>query len=200
MTATPTLQEMADAIDLPLDRWRGNCHSVSLRIVKQGLFGPSRVARGVCKGVSSQHSWVVCSRDDLACYDRKVRIVDPTLHCHRDDTDGLWEGSLEDGLHAPHGYANIWEMGCPVPGGQPAIRLELPPQAQMFIELMERVTGRPMDHGGRNRLFNGALAGVPVMPEIVKAAYGHDELRGWIPIDIVGMLTDVNPGGLYLGD
>ena len=34
--------------------------------------------------------------------------------------------------------------------------------------------------------------------EIIAAAYADDRLRVLIPIDIVGMLTDANPGGLFL--
>jgi hypothetical protein len=34
--------------------------------------------------------------------------------------------------------------------------------------------------------------------EIIDAIYNTPELTTWVPIDIVGMLTDRNPKGLYL--
>jgi hypothetical protein len=36
--------------------------------------------------------------------------------------------------------------------------------------------------------------------EIIAAMDDTDELRALVPIDILGMVTDRNPGGLYLSE
>lgn len=71
-----SVDEVVEAIGVPFDEWAHQCHGISIAIVKSGLLPASRVARGSCDGVGGQHSWVVCSTDPGACYDRSVPPVD----------------------------------------------------------------------------------------------------------------------------
>lgn len=71
-----TAQTAAEAIDIPSSKWSGRCHEISLAILRAGLVPGGRVARGWCKGVPSQHSWIAASGD---CYGRDAPIIDPTL-------------------------------------------------------------------------------------------------------------------------
>lgn len=70
----------------PLDRYHRNCHVASLHLVREGLG--DRVARGACRGVGNQHSWVVIG-DPYA----PAIIIDPTLWSYRSDVSGVFVGS-----------------------------------------------------------------------------------------------------------
>lgn len=170
-----------------------NCHGVSLAIVKSGIVGPvSRVARGTCVGVGSQHSWVVVGED---CYDRRAVIVDATLWSYDKSVRDVWVGTL--GRHQPHGSGSIWRFGAPPAPVGPAVALTpsqpLPEAAVSFLELCSK-TGLDMD--GWRFLAHAPVEGWPAA-EIIAAMCETAALRHLPPIDIEGMLTDRNPNGLY---
>jgi hypothetical protein len=174
----------------PLDGWARHCHGASMALVEAELW-TCRVARGVCEGVGAQHSWVVIGKD---CYDRDAGIIDPTLWSYRDDVDGIWTGSMNDGLHIPHGAGSIWEWGRPVAGDEKAIEL-VPdmPFSEAALDFLDMLG--PLDRMGWGRLANAPVEGWPaaeIMP-VINACVGP-----LVPIDIIGMLTNENPGNLYL--
>lgn len=190
---------LANKIDWPFEEWAHNCHAVSIALVKAKVFGYSRVARGVCKdsGLALQHSWIVLDPD---VYRPSAPIVDPTLWSYDSSVQGIWVGSIARGKrHRPKGMGSIWKYGHP-PNCSPAdaIRLtpsfQLSPLAQYFLKLLG-----PLDRRGWMMLADGPMQGWPA-GEIVLAMLETPALRSDVPIDIAGMLTNLNPKGLYLAD
>jgi hypothetical protein len=188
------LQAMIEDKIGPLDGFYHQCHAASHAIVNSGIFPVSRVARGTCHGVGGQHSWVVLSMDP---YDSKARIVDPTLWSYVDAVDGLWTGNGRSKYrHTPHGTGSIWEYGKPEHCGGETITLNvttpLSDAAQDFLDMVG-----PLDARGWMVLASAPVGGWPCR-EIITAMYQTPGIQGLIPIDIVGMITDLNPGNLYL--
>ena len=176
----------------PLKQWAHRCHAASLRLVKSGVLGPSRVARGACKDVGGQHSWVVLGDD---CYDEHTTIVDPTLWSYRDDVEGIWIGTLAHGLHTPHGRGSIWRWGRPNEPTGPVVELTpRQPWSKAALGFLD-VLG-PLDREGWIMLAHAPVGAWPA-GEIIDAMC-ESGLEGYVPIDRVGMLTDRNPQGLYL--
>ena len=175
----------------PLKTWSHNCHGASIKLVQAGIG--SRVVRGTCPGVGSQHSWVIIGNN---CYDRAATIVDPTLWSYRNDVKGVFIGTVETYGHRPHGTGSIWEWGKPVRGSGPTIKLtprvQLSAHALSFLSMVE-----PLDREGWARLANAPVEEWPAA-EILAAIDDTEELMALVPIDRIGMLTDRNPGGLYL--
>lgn len=167
------------------------CHVASLRLVQSGVLGEARVARGTCRGVGGQHSWVVLGRD---CYDQKATVVDPTLWSYDPTVEGIWIGPASERPHEPFGSGNIWTWGKPCATGGEIIELATDPgpSARSFLELLG-----PLDRTGWHTLLGEAPVGGWPAREIIEAAYQQEELAVLIPIDRVGMVTDLNPEGLY---
>jgi hypothetical protein len=186
-----SLQQRALKVLDPLSRWHHNCHAAALALVKAGIA--QRVARGICKGVGSQHSWAVLGTD---CYDLNTTIIDPTLWSYTDSMPVVWIGSLKDGLHIPHGTGSIWTWGRPPEAqGQPISltpKFHLSPDAKLFLEILG-----PLDMLGWQILSSAPVGGWPAR-EIFAAMDDTEELSCLVPVDILGMITDRNPGGLYL--
>lgn len=163
------------------------CHVASLTLVKYGVA--QRVARGVCLNVPGQHSWAVVGD----CYDPGAPIIDPTLWSYDPGVKGIWVGTMQNMRHTPHGWG-VTET-FPSKGSGPAIP---PPkglneEARSFL----RKIG-PLDVAGWIQL----LSHTPVLNwpsrEIFKAVARDPRLRALAPMDRIGMLTDENPGGVYL--
>lgn len=195
MTSTPLTIDVATierAISLRFEDWAHSCHRVSIAIIKSGVLPvPGRVARGWAKEVTSQHSWIALGDP----YNPSTPLLDPTLWSYRPGVEGVWQGTLQAGIHSPHGNASVWDTGQPIYQGGPGIRLDrsdLSVAAIAFLDLIE-----PLDYRGWCALMNGGMLEWPAS-EIVSRAYGDHRIMSAIPIDIVGMLTDHNPGGLYL--
>lgn len=174
--------------------WIGNCHAASLSVVRAELYPGARVARGMAKGVQSQHSWIVVGDP----YDKSAQIIDPTLWQYREDVHGLWVGTLADGLHMPHGGdGTIWSWGRPE-NAAPGEEIELTPKeplseaALAFLEMLG-----PLDFRGWALMASAPVAGWPAA-EIIAAMDDTKALNVLVPIDRLGMLTDRNPEGLYL--
>ena len=102
--------EVAELIHIPVESWAQQCHSISLAIIQAGLVPGARVARGSCRGVGSQHSWIV---DGWNCYDPDAKIIDPTLWSYARGRRHDLAGEPEDarpqaargGLDLPVGHA-----------------------------------------------------------------------------------------------
>jgi hypothetical protein len=200
-----TEKQIEEAIG-PIDDYWHNCHAASIAIVRSGLLGREcRVARGTCCGVGGQHSWVVRGSTPEEVYDEDTTIIDVTLWSYDETKPKVWIGTRRDGLHMPHhGQSNIWEYGCPDSGGDPEVPLTpkepLSDLAERWLTMFREIAGGPLD-----RRFWAALmthspyAGWP-SAEITKAVHDTPELRALIPIDRLGLQTDVNPGLLFLPD
>lgn len=181
-------------IGVPFVKWYHQCHSISLAMVKAKMFPEARVARGSCDTVRGQHSWVVLGTD---VYDRDAQIVDPTLFSYDPTVNGIWTGTLADGRHRPHGHGSIWDFGRPPPATADPVALTpktpLSQDAALFVDILG-----PLDHHGWAYLVNHCPMGDWPAAEIIAAIDDTESLSMLIPIDILGMLTDRNPGGLYL--
>ena len=187
-----TPAEFEEAVGYPLEETAFNCHGASIALVRSGALGQEcRVARGTTPGVGGQHSWIVVGRD---CYDPRARIIDPTLWSYVEEVEGIWEGIASDRPHKPHGWGSIWEWGRPARPTGPVIELEAEWSAAALGFL--RQVG-PLDLEGWVVLAHAPVEGWPAA-EIIEAMYHHPRIRARIPIDIVGMLTDLNPGKMYL--
>lgn len=175
-----------------LSQWAKRCHEASLALVKAGIA--RRVARGTCAGVRGQHSWAVCGEN---CYDDETLLIDPTLWSYDDEVEGVWIGTLSMGKHRPHGYGNIWNWGKPAPGGDSPITLK--PKSPFSKTALSFLTALgPLDLTGWMRLASNApVQGWPA-GEILAAIADTPGLEAVVPVDRIGMLTDRNPGGLYL--
>ncbi len=188
------IEAIGEKIGIPSSEWYGRCHEVSMAFLRAGVV-KGRVARGWCLRVPGQHSWIMLGDqpEDVDCYSPETPILDPTLWTYDKTVEGLWEGTLLDGRHSPHGLGSIWDAGQPVPGNGPPIP---PPPglsvtALAFLQLLP-----PLDAVGWAGLLTRPVQGWP-SKEIVTRALESDALAAFVPIDIVGMLTDTNPQGLY---
>ena len=184
--------EFRDATGTALSDWACQCHSASLTLVKSGVFGEARVARGSCRGVPGQHSWVVLGND---CYDKNATVVDPTLWSYDESVSTIWVGKATERPHVPHGSGSIWQWGRPDDPVGPVIKLDttgLSREALLFLDLLG-----PLDLAGWRMLAHAPVEDWP-SGEILKKMNRDDRISPFIPIDILGMTTDLNPGGLYL--
>lgn len=199
----PTDADLQAKLGRGLDAYAHQCHAASLAFVKAGLVPKgSRVARGSCPGVGGQHSWVVVSTDGNLpdVYDDDAIIVDPTLWSYRDDVDGIWVGNPRDIGHRPHGYGpHIMAAGRPDHPTDEVVKLA--PEAYDRLSAMakhwvDRMFG-PLDRRGWIDVANMTVIGWPA-GEVIAAMDDTPELSPLVPVDRIGMLTDRNPGGLYL--
>lgn len=189
---TVTLEEVERAVGSAPQAWAFECHAISLAIVRSDLFQTARVARGFAAGVAGQHSWVVVGDD---CYDPEALVLDATKWAYTKDdrTPALWRGTTQSGRYTPHGSGSIWQFGKPHSGDEEPITLDdLSSDARAFLYICG-----PLDTRGWASLLSSPIQGWPSR-EIVLTASKDKRLRQLIPIDILGMLTDENPDGLYL--
>jgi hypothetical protein len=156
------------------------------------MLGPdARVARGWCKGVGV-HSWAVIGDP----YSPDVVIVDPTLWSYDPDVEGIWVGTAKDGRHRPQGAGSIWEHGRPPePVDEPIALTPKVPLSRFAQQFLAEMVG-PLDYVGWMSLANSPVGGWPAA-EIIAAMDDTQAVRAAIPMDILGMLTDRNPSGLY---
>jgi hypothetical protein len=184
--------QKAAGVLAPLDQWAKRCHEASLFLVESGVYKYARVARGTCQGVGGQHSWVVL---DDNVYSETATIIDPTLWSYNPKVKGVWAGVRKTHTHRPFGAGSIWDFGRPpYPIGK---IFELKPSkpfsraAAQFLNVLG-----PLDEAGWVFLMHCPMEGWP-SGEII-SALAETKLRGRIPIDICGMVTNVNPQKLYL--
>jgi hypothetical protein len=193
------------------ESWAHNCHLASIQIVKSGLYPGSRVARGAARGVGGQHSWVVLARDEdiLAdCYAEQAKILDPTLWSYDAAVTEIWTGrNLR--RHMPHGLGTMELDFLPTYDGTSRDEIEMPAAIAETLSYKARdfllkvgamgYSSRRIALPPRNWM---AIANAPILgwpaAEINEAMYRTPGLSPFTRIDIVGMLTTINPGGLYL--
>ena len=186
-------------LGFPLADTGNRCHEVSLALVRSGIYGHpgthARVARGFCDGVAGQHSWIVRDHNPYAL---GVPIVDPTLWAHTPTTDPeVWHGhAASGGRHRPHGGAgSIWTYGKPCHQGGETIELTPAAPLSELATLFLSMVG-PLDRPGWMLLGNAPVGGW-CAAEIFAAMADTKPLSQMVPIDVLGMVTDRNPGGLY---
>lgn len=175
-----------------LDEWYHRCHEASLELVRSGVLPEgARVARGSHTSVLGQHSWVVIGDP----YAADVTIIDPTLWSYLEEQLAFVEiSSGSDTRYRPHGAGSIWEYGRPPEPAGPVITLatKLSPAAQLFLDMI----GYGLDRRSWSILANAPVGGWPAK-EILGAMYDDERLSALVPIDVIGMVTDRNPGNLY---
>lgn len=191
MTRTVTPEDFVALVGKPLVDFAQQCHAASLALAR-ALDCGARVARGTCLGVPGQHSWVVLGPD---CYDPRVAVLDPTLWSYQGREPYVWSGSAGRGSYRPHGLGSIWTYGQPPRPAGPVIDLAVDPgkEARDFLAL---AAPKGLDRVGWSVLLHSPVGGWPAA-EIVAAAARTPALAAVPPVDIVGMLTDLNPGELY---
>lgn len=181
------LKQKARKVLDPLERYGRQCHAASIALVQAGIG--DRVARGTCPGVGGQHSWVVIG-DPY----RPTLIIDPTLWSYDSSVKGIWVGV--DHGHRPFGAGQIWDWGKPCAGNGPIVpltpKVPFSQEAKLFLEMLG-----PLDERGWSALTKAPVGGWPAS-EIIAAIDDTEQLSVFVPIDILGMVTDRNPGGLYL--
>lgn len=186
-------EDFAEMVGKPLSDYAHQCHAASNALVQSGqLPGPDdwRVARGSCKYVPGQHSWVV--RGDVY---RPSLIIDPTLWSYRDKDPEVLVCGKRLGWHVPHGSGTLTPFDWPVSGTGRAIFLDSTGLSDEAIEFLLNVG--PLDAQGWARLASGPVeAGWPAA-EIIDRMLDDPALRALVPIDIQGHLTDRNPSGIY---
>lgn len=203
----PEIVELAESIGHDPLSWYRQCHAASLALVKAGVYGPdARVARGVCRGVGGQHSWIVfpapghegwdSRQEGPLAYSTAAIVADPTLWSYDDSVTGLWTGS-NLGRHKPHGYGSIWNYGKPTPVGHGEEPITLTPTeplsdaAAYFLMMCG-----PLGRRGWSDLANGPMQGWP-SAEIIAAMDDTPALSALIPVDILGIVAERDPEGLY---
>lgn len=192
-----TIAQIEEAIGIKKCDWAKRCHEVSIEIVRSGIFPLSRVARGFCRGVPAQHSWVVVGDD---CYDEDAQLLDATLWSYDPSVKDIWQGTLRCGKHHPHGWLDgiaILDYGRPPNATDKAVELTPKQPLSFFTSSFVELLG-PLDRDGWQLLANSfPVRGWPA-GEILAAMHDTESLSGLVPIDKLGMLTDRNPGDLYL--
>jgi len=185
--------ELCGQIDMAPEDVAYNCHGVSLAIVRAGLRPGARVARGFAQGVIGQHSWVVLGDP----YDENVPIIDATLWSYDPDVKGIWSGTAKENRHIPHGAGHYFRGNPPQHHGGDTIYLHpktpLSDSARKFL----RMIGAPFDAMGWMEVAHLPVEGWPSR-EIIEAMLDTPGIDVFVPIDIAGMVTDRNPGRLYL--
>jgi hypothetical protein len=186
-----TMGEVEEAIG-PLERWASNCHGASLALVRSGLLPEgSRVARGWAKGVRDQHSWVLVTPQMV--YDPLNWVVDVTLWGYVPEANRLYIAHAGHWPHRPHGQGQLEHLGPDPVGPRTSLGVPVSRAVELFLHMYAPAG---LDRRGWMTLLNGPMQGWP-SAEIVAAAYRTKELKTFIPMDIVGLLTDENPRELY---
>lgn len=180
---------------------RCNCHVASLALVRSGLLGEPgptgwRVARGTTPGVPGQHSWATWGDP----YAADAPVVDISAWSYDDTRPQVWVTDRRAGLHTPHGTGSIWASGGPPTCGDgPGVALAtwVSAKAREFLRMCAEANDRAhLDIRGWAALANMPVGGWPAR-EILTAMAATEGLRALIPIDVLGMATDTNPGDLY---
>lgn len=203
LTEDPTFQRLVRltpydverATKMPTRQWMHNCHAISLAIVQSGLFMPGtcRVVRGHQRDVGiGQHSWVVVGHGEMPdAYSEDGSILDCSVWSYDATYPQVFMTSQANPKYRPHGAGEI-DVNDIVRGDQEPLRLSgLSHEAQDFLDGLG-----PLDALGWVSLSKQPVGGWP-SKEIITAMHHDDRLRALVPIDIVGNLTDENPGDLY---
>jgi hypothetical protein len=186
------LRHLAEQALKPLKQWSRNCHAASVALVKSGAIPGARVARGSCRVVPGQHSWVTIGDP----YASNVVILDPTLWSYTLISPEVYVGNRNKWNYRPHGSGSIFTWGRPPEAKGRVVKLKPPAggwsaDAKTFLEMLG-----PLDEEGWKVLAHAPVQGWPAA-EILSQLYGHPVLGVFIPVDIVGMVIGEDCNGLY---
>lgn len=186
-----TIEAIENAIG-GLQKWAHKCHECSLAMVRTGLLpATARVARGFHPQITSQHSWVVIGDP----YDTGSLILDGVLWSYLGTKPVTFCGRSTK--HYPKGKGNIWQAGKPPHPVGKIVQLKHHDRLSEYArDFLMRAGPEGLDAAGWHVLANSPVQGWPAK-EIITAMYRTDNLAAFIPIDVVGMVTDLNPGNLY---
>ena len=175
--------------------WAKRCHEASLQIIRSGCLPKvARVARGMHKAVQGQHSWIALGDP----YSPRTKIVDATIWAYTaPSTPRVVIAPAYDLAddYQPKGAGSIWDYGRPADrtGVEIKLKCRLSESAKKFLKL---AAPNGLDYLGWSTLANSPVGGWP-SKEIITAMAKDKRLRAFVPIDVIGMLTDLNPGKLY---
>jgi hypothetical protein len=193
VTIPEDVRNLSNAIGRDPNNVYHNCHAVSLAIVQSGIYPGTRVARGFAKGVGmAQHSWVVAGDP----YDKDAHIIDATLWSYDPTVKGVWQGTMRDGIHRPHGAGHFLTASAPRHHGGTTIHLNtvrLSPEARQFLDAIDA----PFDYQGWSEVAHLPVEGWPA-GEVFAAMDATPTLGALVPIDVLGMTTELNPSNLYM--
>lgn len=180
-------KRLAEGALAPMKRWSKQCHAASVRLVESGVIPGARVARGTCRMVPGQHSWV-CIGDPYA---DNVLILDPTLWSYTGVAAEVWVGERKRFNHRPFGYGNIFAWGRP-PNCKLKQAVSLPePEggwtsaAKTFLEMLG-----PIDMDGWRILAHAPVQGWPATEIMTQMCRHSESMRMMIPVDIRGMVCN----------
>ena len=193
------VRRLAESVGSDPLSWAFNCHAASLAIVQSGIYPGARVARGFAHGVPGQHSWVVADYGADGVYDFDAHIIDATLWSYDLTVTNVWQGTYRDGRHSPHGQGVYWQGERPQPvAEEQAIVLAPHVLERLSVEAHEWLDEvGPLDARGWMTLAKLPVRGWPAR-EVIEAMDDTPALAAFVPIDILGHLTDRNPGGVYM--
>lgn len=183
-------ERLGKLIGIEPGKWANRCHEISLALLRTGEFGKGRIARGFAQGIAGQHSWIVLG-DDV--YDDDAVIVDPTILPTSKNEMAVVVAKARDLSNLPKGKGSIWDYGQPWQHSNETIELAVPlsGEARAFMSMIG-----PLDLLGWMQLANAPVQGWPAK-EILTAIKATPRLEHAVPIDHLGHVTDLNPGGLY---
>lgn len=186
------LQRAAEAALAPVQQWHHQCHAASVALVESGAIKGACVARGSCKVVGSQHSWVALGDPYLGT----TVIVDPTLWSYTGISPEVYVGSWNKWHHRPRGCMSIYEWGRPAPAKGAVVVLQPPKGGWSAIAKSFLDSLGPLDLEGWQLMANAPVLGWPAT-EIMKQMSEHPKIKAHIPIDIAGMVlgevSDIYP-------
>lgn len=176
----------------PIEKFHHQCHAASLALVKSGVLPGKnwRVARGWSRGIGGQHSWAVQGDP----YARSSRVVDITMWSYQRHIAKIYcPKNLYD--HEPHGYGYLVPQVIERPSIPEVTDLPLERLSDETLEWLQMRYPNGIGMQDLNRLVNGPMLAWNSREFI--GALSLSRYKQFVPIDIRGMLTDENPGGLY---
>lgn len=199
----PALRKLCRTILDPKD-FPHDCHRASITLVQSGkLPAGARVARGWHKDVPGQHSWVTLG----PCHEPHVQIVDPTiwsyLNTRPEFAIAQYAPTSGHGITAgytAHGEGHIGPVEALEPFwtvGKPIYLKDFQKLSHAAKNFLYHVGSKGLDLKGWHAITKLPVRGWPA-GEIIRAMVLDPQLAALPGIDLVGMLTDLNPGALYL--
>jgi hypothetical protein len=197
-----TEQMVEEVLGREFETTAHDCHGTSIGIVAarpDWLPEGARVARGWCRGVWGQHSWIACGDP----YEARTPIIDATLWSYDKSVSGVFVTRASDKRYGPHGGdGTVWQCSPPPEPEGEILTLsdeeyeKLSPEAKHFLDRCG-----PLDARGWCVVGDYPVRGWP-SSEIWAAMWRSRGPRGvsaFTQIDRIGMATDIDPRGMYLG-
>jgi hypothetical protein len=124
-----------------------------------------------------------------------VTVVDITLWSYDPAAPVIYVAKASKRPHTPHGAGSIWQYGPPPEPVGPIIELAVDP-GDAGRDFLRLAAPDGLDQRGWGVLAHAPVQGWPAK-DTFTAMNATPKLSALIPIDILGMVTDVNPKELY---